>query len=67
MASINERASEYQRLADEAGDRLEQQLANVRKDTDEGTITVLEAANERVRLLEDHLAAIQLLRDEYLK
>jgi hypothetical protein len=66
MSSINERAAEYQRLADEAGDKLEDQLARIRADYGSRAITVREAADERVKVLEEHLARIQNLRDEYL-
>jgi hypothetical protein len=52
-------------LVVEASARLDAQLANVRRDCDAGDITVREAADERVLVLEEHLSRLAGLREEY--
>ena len=46
----------------EAG-RLDDRLAEIRRQQDAGDITVREAADRRVTALEDHLAALAALRE----
>ena len=66
MSSINERSEQYQRLASEAATKLDDQLARIRADLERGAISVREAADERVQVLQDHLDRLRLLREEYL-
>jgi hypothetical protein len=61
-----DRADRYADLAFEADAKLDQQLANIRKDVDEGTISLREAADERVLVMQEHLDRLALLRAEYL-
>jgi hypothetical protein len=49
-----------------AAEDLDEALAAVRAEQDEGRITVAEAACERVGLLERHLDLLKRLRDVYL-
>ena len=46
--------------------RLDAILASIRRRQDEGTITTREAADERVVVLETHLASVRQLRQRYL-
>ncbi len=55
----------YSQLVAAEADRLDEQLANVRRDLDAGDITVREAADERVTILTEHLNRLRLLRAEY--
>lgn len=56
----------YYTAVSEADDDLEDALGHVRAREDAGEITVRQAADERVRLLENHLAECQRLRREHL-
>ena len=56
------------RYADEAAiqdDLLDARLAEIRRRTDAGEITIREAADERVAALEHHIETIRNLRAEY--
>ncbi len=44
---------------------VDEQLADIRERTDSGEITIKESADERIRVLTDHLAALRLLRRKY--
>jgi hypothetical protein len=46
--------------------RLTGQLANTRNDQDVGDITVREAADERIQVMEELLERLRLLREQYL-
>lgn len=60
------RIAAYNRLVAEAAERLDAQLASVRRDYDAGEITVIEAADERITVMTEHLNRLRLLRQEYL-
>jgi hypothetical protein len=61
-----DRIPRYNELVAEAGDRLDGTLADIVRSQDAGELTVREAANNRVAILEEHLNRLRLLRDEYL-
>jgi hypothetical protein len=63
---MNDRSEQYQWLASEAATALDDQLARIRADQERGAINVREAADQRVRALEEHLDRLRLLREEYL-
>ncbi len=65
-ASPSHSADSYSKLVDQSCARLTEQLANIRKDQDAGDITVREAADERIQVMEEHLERLRLLREEYL-
>jgi hypothetical protein len=44
---------------------LDRRLQAIRDDYDQGDIDEVDAANERVAVLEEHLASIRALRREY--
>ncbi len=67
MASINEQHVKYNELAAEAAARLDDQLARIRHDQDDGTITLRGAADERVQVMQEHLDTLRLLGEEYLR
>jgi hypothetical protein len=50
-----------------ADEDLQLSLETLRRDEDAHRLTTLEAAQERIKLMEDHLAHIQRLRREYLE
>jgi len=56
----------YSQLVEEAGRLLDEQLTRIRKDCDEGTITIREAADERIKVMTEHLDKLRELRDEFL-
>ncbi len=56
----------YNQLVTEAGDRLDVALADIRASQDSGKLSVRDAADTRVAVLEEHLNRLRLLRDEYL-
>jgi hypothetical protein len=62
-----ERVHRYDELAAEASARLDEELARIRRDLELNKITVREAADQRVVVLEQHLATIRRLRAEYLE
>ncbi|MGO8957575.1 MAG: hypothetical protein ACLQFR_09435 [Streptosporangiaceae bacterium] len=62
----DQRALAYAQHVSDAADRLDEQLASIRRDQDAGDITVREAADERVQVLGEHLDRLRLLRAEYL-
>jgi hypothetical protein len=61
------RVGRYNDLIAEASARLDTQLANIRRDHDAGDITVIEAADERIIVMTEHLNRLRLLREEYLQ
>jgi hypothetical protein len=56
----------YSQLVEEAGRLLAHHLSRIRKDCDEGTITIREAADERIKVMTEHLDKLRELRDEFL-
>jgi hypothetical protein len=60
------RASEYWNRAMAAASELELRLTAIRLDYEAGEISVTEAADERVELLERHLRLLRELRRRYL-
>jgi hypothetical protein len=56
----------YSHLVEEAGRLLDDQLARIRKECDEGTITMREAADARIQVMSEHLTKLKELRDEFL-
>jgi hypothetical protein len=58
--------SPYYAAVSAAGEKLAQDLAALRRREDAGQVTVVEAARERVRLLEDYLAGLEAIRREHL-
>ena len=60
------RIAVYNQLVTEAGDRLDAALADIRASQDSGKLSVRDAADARVGVLEEHLNRLRLLRDEYL-
>jgi hypothetical protein len=57
---------EYFHLVEEARRLLESQLDRIWNDSNDGTITVREAADARIQVMTEHLARIKQLRDEFL-
>jgi hypothetical protein len=55
----------YAEVAAAQDNLLDERLAAIRRQTDESSITPLEAANARIAALEHHLATIRNLRAEY--
>jgi hypothetical protein len=67
--AVNEMVPEkdrYSHLVDEAGSLLDDQLSRIRKDCDDGTMTIREAADERIKVMTEHLDKLRELRDEFL-
>jgi hypothetical protein len=62
----NERSDRYWQAATAAADWLDERLAAIRRHYDNGEISVTEAAEERVQVLEEHIARLRALRREYL-
>jgi hypothetical protein len=62
----NARIAVYNKLVTDEGERLDGALADIRSSQDSGELTVREAADNRVDVLEMHLARLRRLRDEYL-
>jgi hypothetical protein len=58
--------SAYYAAVSAADDDLEDALGHVRACQDAGEISVREAADERVKLLENHMQRVQDLRREHL-
>jgi hypothetical protein len=56
----------YNQLVTEAGERLDGALADIRGSQDAGELSVRDAADARVAVLEEHLNRLKLLRAEYL-
>jgi hypothetical protein len=56
----------YSHLVEEAGRVLDDQLSRIRKDCDEGTITIRQAADERIKAMTEHLDKLRELRDDFL-
>jgi hypothetical protein len=52
----------YMEAAAAEDGKLDERLTMIRREEDEGSITVREAAAERVKALEGHLAATRALR-----
>lgn len=67
MSSIHQdRAREYWERVTAAANELDERLANVRNDVENHEISIAEAAQERVELLERHLDMLRELREQYL-
>ena len=66
MTGLSQKHTAYYDAVSEADDDLEEALTHVRADEDAGRITTRQAADERVRLLENHLEQVQQLRREHL-
>src|SRR5260370_25867750 len=66
MSSFNKQHAKYNELAAEAAATLDDQLDRIRHDQDEGTITIRQAADERVQVMQEHLDRLRLLAAEYL-
>ena len=64
-SSRTESASDYISEAIAADKALDAKLAIFRRELDAGEITAVDAAYERVRALENHLATIRALRQKY--
>jgi len=62
---VTGRSAYYEAVA-AADARLEAALADLRDRQDAGEVTIWQAADERVALLEGHLAECQRLRREHL-
>jgi hypothetical protein len=62
----NGRIAVYNQLVTEAGERLDGALADIRASQDAGELSVRDAADARVAVLEEHLNRLKLLRAEYL-
>jgi hypothetical protein len=58
--------SAFYEAVTEADNDLEEALAAIRAEQDAGRITTLAAANERITVLENHLALCRRLRIEHL-
>ena len=56
----------YSQLVEEAGRLLDAELSRIRKGCDEGAITIREAADERIKVMTEHLDKLRELRDEFL-
>jgi len=61
------RRSRYYIEAEAEDKRLTDRLAAIRSREDAGTITVREAADERIAVMEQHLAAVRELRERHLE
>jgi hypothetical protein len=61
-----DRRSAYAIALSEAADDADDALSHIRAEYDAGRITAREAADERVRLLENHLERLARLRAEHL-
>lgn len=61
-----DRHARYYEAVQDADDALEEAVTHVRARQDAGEITTLQAANERIRLLENHQAEVRRLRIEHL-
>jgi hypothetical protein len=67
MSSVRQGDHESYRAAVEAEDgRFDDQIAGIRRRQDAGELTAREAADERIHVMEAHLAAVQELRQAYL-
>jgi len=62
-----ERRSRYYIEAEAEDRRLAERLAAIRSREDEGTITTRQAADERIAVMEQHLAAVRTLRERHLE
>ncbi len=65
-SGLSAQHSAYYAAVESADDDLEEALTHVRAEEDAGRITTRQAADERVRLLENHLEQVQQLRREHL-
>ena len=64
--TTNDYAARYWELSAEAQRELDERLANVRNDYEAGEISIRDAADKRVELMEKHLAHLRELRARYL-
>ena len=60
------RVDQYNALIAEESKRLDDTLAAIRADTAAGHLSTIEAADNRIRVMEAHLTRLLLLRDECL-
>jgi hypothetical protein len=65
-SSTDDPHTAYYAAVSQADESLDDALAAVRAEQDEGRLTVAEAACERVGLLERHLELLKRLRAEHL-
>jgi hypothetical protein len=56
----------YFHLVEEARRLLDSQLDRIWNESNDGTITIREAADQRIQVMSDHLARLRQLRDEFL-
>jgi|HubBroStandDraft_5_1064220.scaffolds.fasta_scaffold1143007_1 hypothetical protein len=67
MSSVRQGDHESYWAAVEAEDgRFDDEIAGIRRRQDAGELTSREAANERIQIMEAHLAAVRELRQAYL-
>jgi hypothetical protein len=66
MSDMIPEGDRYFHLVEEARKLLESQLDRIWNDSNEGTITVREAADARIQVMTEHLARLKQLRDEFL-
>jgi hypothetical protein len=66
MSDMIPERERYFQLVEEARRLLESQLDRIWNDSNEGTITVREAADARIRVMTEHLNRLKQLRDEFL-
>jgi hypothetical protein len=68
MSSMEEeRRSRYYIEAEAEDRRLAERLAAIRSREDAGTIATRQAADERIAVMEQHLAAVRELREQHLE
>jgi hypothetical protein len=68
MPSMDEeRRSRYYIKAEAEDRRLAERLAAIRSREDAGTIATRQAADERIKVMEEHLAAVRELRERHLE
>jgi hypothetical protein len=67
MASLpNDAASRYLAALQRADDELADRLSSIRRSQDAGRLTVREAADKRIEVMERHLAVTRRLREQHL-
>jgi len=66
MSDMIPERERYFQLVEEARRLLESQLDRIWNDSNEGTITVREAADARIQVMTEHLNRLKQLRDEFL-
>lgn len=66
MNGSPEHHSAYFAVVSREDAKLQERLAEIRRQEDEGKLTVRQAAIQRISAMEQHLAALRLFRDTYL-